>query len=604
LTNELTVGREPLQIVEIAQPKCSLSYGVSPCTAAVGTTGEQKCFNTSISCQDPINYTPDEHVVWRFIKPSAPRPPDLYEVDGGTVKLDPIPILASVTTSPTKINVGGGDRNARALGIRASGSAVFQDTPYDDTGADPYLDSRNYIATDRGTFWGKWLARNPYYNNLEINVYDGYRGQTLAEMQRRTYLIRTIDGPDSSGRVTIRFDDPLRLADDTRALVPPPVDLRLRDAINSSQTTDLVLIGIESEISRMIGNTGSTRYLIVDDEIISYTGFTEVDDNEWSLSGVSRSALGTEPEDHEADEQVGRVARWESIPVWELQSDLITNYTPVPSEFIPLAQWAAEGVDFLGTFQLTGTIVRPTPVVNILGETCEQALNYLYWDDRAQLIKMRAIRPPVEAPMRINEFSNIIEDSAVLKTDPDQRISRVIIYYLPRNPTQEGQPQNYQRAEVRVDGSAESADQFNESRTRQIFSRWLTSQAQAQEVVFRLLSRYRNNPRFLTIRLDAKDRSLWTADPVDVTTKAVQDLTGASPETRWQVISAEEILPGEVVQYDLQTLEFIGRFGVWMNESAPDYSALTPTQRDGGGVGFWADEDGLMPDGGDGYQWQ
>jgi len=33
--SENTIGREPLQIIEIEQPLCSLEYGVSPCTAAL-----------------------------------------------------------------------------------------------------------------------------------------------------------------------------------------------------------------------------------------------------------------------------------------------------------------------------------------------------------------------------------------------------------------------------------------------------------------------------------------------------------------------------------------------------------------------------------------
>lgn len=36
--------------------RCRLRYGVSPCTAVLGTDGERKCFNTFDTCQDRINY--------------------------------------------------------------------------------------------------------------------------------------------------------------------------------------------------------------------------------------------------------------------------------------------------------------------------------------------------------------------------------------------------------------------------------------------------------------------------------------------------------------------------------------------------------------------
>ena len=46
-----TVGREIVQIVEIVQPLCVNTFGVSPCTA----TGE-KCYNTRSTCKDVPNY--------------------------------------------------------------------------------------------------------------------------------------------------------------------------------------------------------------------------------------------------------------------------------------------------------------------------------------------------------------------------------------------------------------------------------------------------------------------------------------------------------------------------------------------------------------------
>ena len=49
-------ARRWLTFVEIDVSICSLTYGVAPCTAAVGVTGAQKCFNTLGSCQDRANY--------------------------------------------------------------------------------------------------------------------------------------------------------------------------------------------------------------------------------------------------------------------------------------------------------------------------------------------------------------------------------------------------------------------------------------------------------------------------------------------------------------------------------------------------------------------
>lgn len=51
-----SLGREPVMIVEIDADYCTLTYGAAPCTAVVGVTGSQKCFNTRKTCQSTANY--------------------------------------------------------------------------------------------------------------------------------------------------------------------------------------------------------------------------------------------------------------------------------------------------------------------------------------------------------------------------------------------------------------------------------------------------------------------------------------------------------------------------------------------------------------------
>ena len=54
MSDEFTPGREPVQIVEIRQPRCKNVYGSSPCTASGGP--DVKCYNTFGTCQDPSNF--------------------------------------------------------------------------------------------------------------------------------------------------------------------------------------------------------------------------------------------------------------------------------------------------------------------------------------------------------------------------------------------------------------------------------------------------------------------------------------------------------------------------------------------------------------------
>lgn len=49
--------REPIEIIEIDQDFCSLSYSMGACGAELGTTGNEKCFNTIGTCQVKKDYT-------------------------------------------------------------------------------------------------------------------------------------------------------------------------------------------------------------------------------------------------------------------------------------------------------------------------------------------------------------------------------------------------------------------------------------------------------------------------------------------------------------------------------------------------------------------
>ena len=102
--------------------------------------------------------------------------------------------------------------------------------------------------------------------------------------------------------------------------------------------------------------------------------------------------------------------------------------------------------------------------------------------------------------------------------------------------------------------------------------------------------------------LDAKDRALEVAELCDINSKSLVDLTGAPETVRYQIISKNEKIAGEVVEYTAMKFEFeIGqKFGLWMADAAPIYSAATDQEKF---FGFWwSDDDGLI-DGESGYVW-
>jgi len=184
MVDENTLGRQSVTIVEIDQDFCSRVYGVAPCTAAVGTTGFTKCFNTLATCQDTANFDKSS-LTLRFCTPS----PD-FPAPGEFI----IPSLVGITSNPTEITIGGSDKDSTPLGRRASVTITLRDHPYNDKLVDPYRSDRDYNPLDRGTFWNKWISRNPYHQNRPLRIREGYIGQAIEDMRTRNYIIEKVAG--------------------------------------------------------------------------------------------------------------------------------------------------------------------------------------------------------------------------------------------------------------------------------------------------------------------------------------------------------------------------------------------------------------------------
>jgi len=185
---KVVLGREPITIVEIDIGYCSLTYGTSPCTAAVGVTGSEKCFNTRATCQDPTNFAATTQT-YRFCQP----------FDNMPVGISMIPsIVGDVARAPTSTTAGKG------LGKRAVVKVTLNDHTWHDRDIDKYVSERTYTPESTGTYWGKFLARNPYYEQREMRVLSGYVTDPWdwANFQTEVYDITDITGP-RAGKVTI-----------------------------------------------------------------------------------------------------------------------------------------------------------------------------------------------------------------------------------------------------------------------------------------------------------------------------------------------------------------------------------------------------------------
>jgi hypothetical protein len=159
---------------------------------------------------------------------------------------------------------------------------------------------------------------------------------------------------------------------------------------------------------------------------------------------------------------------------------------------------------------------------------------------------------------------------------------------------------NYKNRAIRIDAEVESDEAAGGKIVdNEIHSRWVKTAGNASLLSASLLLRFRLPPRYLTLTMDAKDRSVNIGDPIDLTTRYIRDSEGNAIETRWQVIGIDDTKPGSQIKVELQSYQFIGKFAIIMANNAPDYADATAAQRL---EGCWiAENTGLMPDGSEGY---
>lgn len=599
MTSETTSGREPVTIVEIDQDRCVNVYGTAPCTAEVGVTGSTKCYNTFATCQDEANFdlgSAGSRLTLRFCSASS---------EMGRIQADnPVPLIpsvVSVSSNPTRLNPGGASRDRRALGERASITVEFQDAPYPDRQVDPYPDDRDFDPLTRSTFWAKWLARNPYYQNRPIRIREGYIGQTFAAMQTRSYLIEEIDGPDANGRVRVTAKDVLKLADDERAQAPAPSVGELDGPLDDG-TSDTSFDVAGALIGDYAAGGSAQAFVRIGSEIIGYGSLVE-SSGILTFSSLTRGALGTTAESHNDEDLVQQCLIFSSDDAWEVIRDLLVDYGNVPAAYIPYSDWITEGTTWLPTFQIGAVLSEPTGVTTLITEICEQVSAFIYWDERDAEIKFRALRLPLEEPVTWDEEFNILAGSVSVSQQPEQRFSQVWIYTGQIDPTERlDEPRNYRNLRIRQDIDAESAEQYGEARIKKIFSRWLSDEGQALDTGTRLLNRFKDNPKIVTVMVDAKDRATWTGDVVNLRWRGFVDAVGQVSQIRMQVISAEEVSPGHSVRYILQNLGIAGRLARYMEEGAPDFAYASDSEKSEGA--WYAEENGLMPDNSEAYTYQ
>ena len=497
------------------------------------------------------------------------------------------PLLKSVSTSPTRVNVASSNPDASGMGNRALVNIAFSDAADTDKIVDPYLSGRTWNPLARGSFWTKWIVRNKYRQNFPIKVYDGTAGQSLGEMVKREYFMSAMRGPDGGG-VTISGKDILAFAEERKAQAPLLSVGKLYADINDS-VTSFEVIASEADYP----SSGTIR---IDKEVMTYSSRAS-STNGITFTISSRETDGTVADEHDAAALVQECLRFTSESPDDIAKILLNEYALIPTKYMNLTLWSSEVGNYLSGFPLTSLITEPTSVALLVSEMQRDVGFFMWWDDRSSLIDMKAIRGVDALPDLLSAENHIIDGSFSITEKPRERLSQVWLYFSPRDAAENlKEAKNYRFAQIQADLAAEGEDEYGDSQIKTIKSRWLTTTAQALSTTSKTVVRYRDTPRECVFSVDVKDRQYWTGSTIRISHYLDVDMHGDRNISNWFVMSAEEIGAGNSVRLTCQDVALYGKITLIVANGTPDYIGDGSEAYTAGYIG---DANGLLSDGTD-----
>ena len=572
--------KEVIQIVEILQPFCGNVFGSAPCTAT--GTAATKCYKTFATCQDEVNYTAGTKSLFFSRGNVADR-----DIDGAGYIM---PLLVRADTLPTKINLAAASNTAEALGNRGSMKVIFRDAPGTDAIVDPHADERPWdtLKDDRGSYWTRWMMRNKYKQNVQINVYEGYLGQSLSEMSKSTYFIESAVGPDSGGKVTLTCYDPLHKVNARESQFPKASPGVLFQGISAGATTMTVAAAVEADYP----TTGTLR---IDDEVMTYTGRTFNGKN-LVVTGLSRGTDKSTAAAHSFDAKVQECQRFTDDTVDDVVARILEYDGQFAAAQLDKAGWATEVDTYLALYRITNLITEPTAKNDLLSQLQEQLQFYIWWHDRDAVVKLKTLRGLDATPVTLSDTDSILAGNYSSKDLPRQRSSQIWVYHSPTDYTSSRTDPDIYTLKIWANLGSEGENAHGSASIRRIYGNWLSSTFMTRKLGRKVLHKYVDIPREVTIRCDAKDRILWTGDVLKLDHFRERDIHGARAVRTWLIISAKKIRPDEVVEYVLQEITQYGVLNFIMASGAADYVPGGPNPEKNGFIG---NASGVLSDGTD-----
>lgn len=571
----MTAIRHPVQIVRIIRPSCSRTFGVAPCLG----TG-RACYNGDGTCRYRPALDLTEEVVTDFVEDQGW--PWYYEA-GAYQPCLAIPALLAVDYAPTILNVASGIEDIAPLGARGVCTVRIRDFPSNDVGDDPYPETRTLDPMNHGTYWGKWLARNPRHIGWVLQVFEGEAGQALEDMILREFDLERV--ALAAGQAQITAKDILRRITDSGVMAPEQSPGVLA-AVMSAGASSFTVAGAEAAD---YPTPGRVR---IGEEVVGYTSVTPSGTN-LVFGGLTRADLRTTATEHAQYDQVQWVLSYVDQPYTDIAYDLTVTRGGVPASYVDAAAWTAEFDDWRPLYRFTRHITVPTKIDALLGQLCLESQSYIWWDERVRKVNLKAQRPDF-APATMTDDANIIAGSFGLEEQPLRRVSEVIVYYALRSATADP-TNNISWSEVQWAVNALAAEKYaGQRQIREIRAYWIDTSALALTLASSVLRRDEEVRRVITFGVTPQDiESLWTGSTCNVRHYQMTEDDGRDLVTNWLITSAETVEVGGRYRFTAEDNGAGGVLWLWQDEGEvpPDWSSATEEQR--AEIPYWLDDNGL-----------
>ena len=499
-----------------------------------------------------------------------------------------LPCLTDMGSVGTRINLAGSDDNYEPLGRRAWLSFQCADFAHSDITQDPYLTDRESDPREKSTFWRKWVQRQKFGKiGALVRVYDGYADQRIADYSRRTYILDKVSMNADGASFACR--DVLTRTEFLKAQVPEPSSgILLLDLTDVATSFDLV-----GDVTEDYPASGTVR---INDEIITYSART-FSDPDTTFTVTLRATDGSTADEHESGDLVQLCRRYTAATVSDVLTEFLCEDAKIEGQLVNLAGIESEDTAYLNAFILTTLITEPLAVSDLIGRMSQECGFYIWWDERTQRIEMQAIRAISSGELDTlwTHEDNIVADSFKVIERPKQRLNIINFYYNPIDFTGDLQKAtNFANGLKVVNGTSSLPEQYgNLLQTRDIFSIFLTTEAEANQTSSRLAIRYADVPQECEVYVDAKDRATWVGDIVQISTPMIVDSNGDRVVRRWLVIEAEEVDPGHLARYVCTDITLDGSVYLITENGIGNYTAALFDD----GNAFITDAFGLNSDG-------